>query len=91
MPLTTLTYANSLEDTPDADIITVADVFYDRDNLPLLTAMQKRYSTLWVADSRLKGEALPGLAIVEQRESFTVPNLAESSEFNHVNIYTGAT
>ncbi len=86
---------SSLADIPGADLVTVADVFYDRDNLPLLREMQARFEAIWVADSRLRTDvlqdnALPGLSLVATRTSHTVPDLAESSEFNHVNLYTDA-
>lgn len=72
---------------PEVDVITVADVFYDRDNLPLLSQLQQRCNTLLVADSRLRGAALPGMHIVDSFHSHTVPDLDESNEFRHVFIY----
>jgi predicted nicotinamide N-methyase len=70
------------------DVISVADVFYDRDNLSLLASLQQRCSTLLVADSRCKGNALPKLSIIGEFNSHTVPDLDESKEFNHVFIYS---
>lgn len=88
-----LTTIDSMENIADADIVTVADVFYDRDNLPLLGALKQKFDTLWIADSRLKRSeitdpTLSCLEYVESFQSFTVPDLAESSEFNHVSLYT---
>ena len=82
-----LHYCPQLEQAPDADIITVADVFYDRDNLPLLAYMQSHFNQVLMADCRLKGEPLNGLTIVDNLRSHTVPDLSESDEFNNVYIY----
>jgi predicted nicotinamide N-methyase len=71
-----------------ADLVTVADVFYDRDNLPLLTLLQQRFDRVLVADSRLKGQPLPEMAIVGRCKSHTVPDLDESMEFNQVTLYS---
>jgi len=75
----------------NVDLITVADVFYDRDNLPLLIPLNKHSKALLVADSRCKGSALPGLSIIDAFDSHTVPNLDESKEFNHVFVYSSST
>lgn len=72
---------------PKADIIAMADVFYDKDNLSLLDDMQQRYQQVWVADSRLKGATLNNMKIIERQQSHTVPNLDESNEFNMVHLY----
>jgi predicted nicotinamide N-methyase len=68
-------------------IITVADVFYDRDNLPLLDKFNAFFKQVLVADSRLKGVPLPGLRILGVEASHTVPDLDESVEFNRVTLY----
>jgi len=68
-------------------VITVADVFYDRENLPLLEKMQNRFGTLLVSDSRLKGQPLQGMDIIGGYDSHTVPDLDESREFNRVTLY----
>lgn len=68
-------------------IVTVADVFYDRDNLPLLETLLERFSTVLVSDSRLKGQPLPGMDIIGHYDSHTVPDLDESREFNSVTLY----
>lgn len=84
--------ASSLEavldgDPQSLDMVTVADVFYDRDNLPLLDLLLKRFRTVLVSDSRLGGRPLPGMETIGHRESHTVPDLGESAEFNHVALY----
>jgi predicted nicotinamide N-methyase len=68
-------------------ILTVADVFYDRDNLPLLETLRDRFVAVLVSDSRLKGRLLPGMDIVGEYDSHTVPDVHESSEFNRVTLY----
>lgn len=82
-----LEYCHDYASAASADVITVADVFYDRENLPLLADMQRRFREVWVSDSRLKGRPLSGLEIVASRASHTVPDMAESSEFNTVTLY----
>lgn len=78
---------DDFERAPNTDIITVADVIYDRDNLPLLQSMQNRYAQILMADCRLGGQPLAGLSIVDYQRSHTVPDLSESDEFNNVYIY----
>jgi len=68
-------------------LVTVADVFYDRDNLPLLATLQQQFSEVLVADSRLKGQPLPAMDIIASLQSHTVPDLDESVEFNRVVVY----
>lgn len=68
-------------------IITAADVFYDRDNLPVLKTLLDRFATVVVSDSRLQGQPLPGMEVIGRFESHTVPDLDESREFNRVTLY----
>jgi len=69
-------------------LIAIADVFYDRDNLPLLDSFNRDYQTVIVTDSRLKKRPLPGLELRDVVESHTVPDLNESSDFNFVSLYS---
>ena len=69
-------------------LITVADVFYDRDNMPLLEQFNQQFAFVFVADSRLRGRPLNGLSLRHTVTSHTIPNLNESSDFNTVAIYT---
>ncbi len=78
---------SSIEQIPPCDLITVADVFYDRDNLPLLADLQGRCTQLLVADSRLNGKGLENMSIIGQSRSHTLPDLDESQEFRHVTLY----
>jgi predicted nicotinamide N-methyase len=84
-------FSAAIEDLLEEDvsnwIITVADVFYDRDNLPLLETLLDRFATVLVSDSRLKGQPLPGMDIIGDYDSHTVPDLDESREFRSVTLY----
>ncbi|MEO0368989.1 MAG: 50S ribosomal protein L11 methyltransferase [Pseudomonadota bacterium] len=64
----------------------VADVFYDRDNLPLLETLNASTDVL-VADSRLGGQPLRGMEIVHKRTASTLPDLDESVSFRDVTLY----
>lgn len=71
----------------DQCVLLVADVFYDRDNLPLVSDFLDEYAEVIVADSRVKPEELQGLREQALLSSTTIPDLAESSCFNSVRIY----
>lgn len=71
------------------DVILVADVLYDRANLPLLTQFLGRAPQVLVADSRVKDFAVPGYRHLAYQRAHTVPDLAESEAFSHVNLYLG--
>ncbi len=69
------------------DLIIVADVLYDRANLPLLDQFLTRGKHVLVADSRVRDFQHPlyqRLAIIE---ACTWPDLAEPAEFRHVSLY----
>lgn len=68
-------------------LVVVADVFYDRDNLPLLPRLLADFGTVLVADSRLRGQPLDGMEIFATLHSHTVPDLDESAEFNRITLY----
>lgn len=84
-------FSAAIEDLMEEDvsnwIITMADVFYDPDNLPMLETALDRFATVLVSDSRLKGQPLPGMDIIGNYNSHTVPDLDESREFNRVTLY----
>lgn len=71
------------------DLILVADVLYDRANLPLLDAFLKRAPKVLVADSRVKDFQVDGYQWLAFQRATTVPDLAESEEFSRVNLYLG--
>ncbi|MEP5766343.1 MAG: 50S ribosomal protein L11 methyltransferase [Halieaceae bacterium] len=71
------------------DVILVADVLYDRDNLPWLDRFLQRAAKVLVADSRVRDFSRPGYRRLGQWESNTLPDLDESAEFRRVSIYAG--
>jgi len=68
-------------------VLTIADVFYDRDNIPMLAEFIKQYGDVIVADSRVKPSELKGVEEVKRYHSCTVPDLGESTDFNSVGVY----
>ncbi len=87
-----LEFSPSLDTLLDSDLgpdslLAVADVFYDRANLPLLATLLRKFPQLLVADSRLKGQPLQGMTAIGTFISHTVPDLDESQEFNRVTLY----
>lgn len=69
------------------DLILVADVLYDRANLPLLDAFLTRGREALVADSRVRDFRHPLYKRIEMLEAMTLPDLAEPEEFRHVSLY----
>lgn len=69
------------------DLIIVADVLYDRANLPLLDQFLSRGRQALVADSRVKDFQHPLYQHLGQLEACTWPDLAEPAEFRQVNLY----
>ena len=71
----------------ELDLIIVADVLYDAQNLPWLHRFLSRASGVLLADSRIKDFTLPPYRRIAQCEASTLPDLDESSEFRQVSIY----
>jgi thioredoxin len=69
------------------DLILVADVLYDRANLPLLDEFLSRGREALVADSRVRDFRHPLYRRIEMLEAMTLPDLAEPEEFRHVSLY----
>ena len=69
------------------DIVLVADVLYDVTNLPLLREFTAAVAEIIIADSRMKSIPLPGIQVIAQYETSTMPDLDESPEFRRVSIY----
>ena len=69
------------------DVILVADVLYDRGNLPWLSRFTRRAPVVVMADSRLPDFDHPDYRLLEQSEASTLPDLDESPEFRHVRLY----
>jgi predicted nicotinamide N-methyase len=70
------------------DLILVADVLYDRDNLPWMAVFGSRADRVIVADSRVKDFAMVPYAALGRFESDTVPDLDESASFREVTLYS---
>ncbi|MCK5873505.1 MAG: 50S ribosomal protein L11 methyltransferase [Alcanivoracaceae bacterium] len=69
-----------------ADILTAADILYDRDNLALLDRFRQA-PLVWLADSRVRDLSPPGYRQLGRFPATTWPDLAESAEFNQVTLY----
>ena len=73
------------------DLITVADVLYDRDNLPLLPWFLAHAPAVLLADSRLRQMPDDRYRLLDECESCTLPDLDEHAEFRRVRVYQAAT
>lgn len=71
------------------DLIIVADVLYDRENLPWLERFLDRAEGVLMADSRIKDFSLPPYELLGRFEGSTLPDLDESAEFRDVRVYFG--
>ena len=69
------------------ELITAADVLYDRENLTWLERFPRRSDEVLVADSRVKSFDYPAYSEIARQVSLTVPDLDESSEFREVRVY----
>ena len=70
----------------EADLVTAADILYDRENLPLLARFQAAGRVL-LADSRVPDLNPRGYRLLGQWQSCTWPDLGESSEYNGVRLF----
>ncbi|MGY4490890.1 class I SAM-dependent methyltransferase [Pseudomonas sp. TE3610] len=69
------------------DLILVADVLYDRANLPLLDQFLSRGREALVADSRVRDFSHPVYRQLARLQACTLPDLAEPHEFRNVSLY----
>ncbi|WP_312255415.1 class I SAM-dependent methyltransferase [Stutzerimonas nitrititolerans] len=69
------------------DLIIVADVLYDRANLPLLDQLLSRGREVLVADSRVRDFQHPLYERLDILDACTWPDLAEPAEFRRVSLY----
>lgn len=69
------------------DLVLVADVLYDRANLPLLDAFLSRGHQALVADSRVRDFRHPLYRQLDTLHALTLPDLAEPHEFRQVSLY----
>ncbi|MBD9504695.1 methyltransferase [Pseudomonas sp. PDM17] len=83
-----LTYsADFFQEEDRYDLIIVADVLYDRANLPLLDEFLSRGREALVADSRVRDFSHPLYQRLGTLDGCTWPDLAEPAEFRHVSLY----
>lgn len=76
---------NNIEES--FDLLTAADVLYDRENLAWLDKFSKKANQILLADSRIKNFAHPSYEKLGQFDSCTLPDLDESAEFRNVSVY----
>lgn len=72
------------------DIVTVADVLYEKNNIQFLDALMASANTLLLADSRVKNFSYPGLEHFSAVKGDTFPNLGGFDEFDQVNLFKTA-
>ncbi|OLU33609.1 protein methyltransferase [Pseudomonas sp. PA15(2017)] len=86
-----LAYSSDLLSEPrDYDLAIVADVLYDRSNLPLLDRVLEHAREVLVADSRVRDFNHPRYQRIAALEGCTWPDLAEPEAFRYVSLYRGA-
>lgn len=73
---------------PGADIALLADVLYDKSNLPLLQQAQRLAPEVLVADSRINQLPDPAYEEITQIHALTFPNLGEFDEFGTTRLFT---
>ncbi|HUH37963.1 MAG TPA: 50S ribosomal protein L11 methyltransferase [Spongiibacteraceae bacterium] len=71
------------------DLILVADVLYDHDNLPWLDRLLACADEVLLAESRLPAFSHPGFRLMETRQASTVPDLDHFDDFKQVRLYCG--
>ena len=74
-------------ETDRYDLVVVADVLYDRANLPLLDQFLSRGQVALVADSRVRDFNHPLYQRLDILDACTWPDLAEPAEFRRVSLY----
>lgn len=86
-----LTYSSDLDaERRDFDLAIVADVLYDRSNLPLLDRVLEHASEVLVADSRVRDFSHSRYRRIAGLQGCTWPDLAEPETFRHVSLYHAA-
>jgi predicted nicotinamide N-methyase len=77
---------DDLAAAPGVDLITAADILYDRDNLPLVDELARRAAVL-LADSRVPDLDPEGYRLTAVNQATTWPDLDESAQFNQVRLF----
>jgi predicted nicotinamide N-methyase len=70
-----------------ADILLMADVLYDRGNLPLLEVAQRHAGEILVADSRVTTLPDPHYTEIARIDALTLPNLGEFDEYRTAHLF----
>ncbi len=79
---------DDLADVPrPVDVVLMADVLYDRANLPLLDAAAALNAHVIVADSRIRDLGRSDFAPIFELQALTFPNLGEFDEFRTVRLF----
>lgn len=73
----------------DLDLIMVADVLYDLENLDYLKGFLDLAPEILVAESRVKNIRVPGYQKVSEMRASTLPDIDRFDEFRRVSIYRG--
>jgi predicted nicotinamide N-methyase len=83
-----LTYCDDFDALEgDVDMILLADVRYDKDNIPWLQRFCERAEAVLLADSRVKNFDYPQYRRIARHDSYTLPDLEELAEFRDVSLY----
>lgn len=69
------------------DVLLMADVLYDRENLPLLEIAQQHAASVLVADSRVTELPDPAYREIARIDALTFPNLGEFDEFGTAHLF----
>jgi predicted nicotinamide N-methyase len=72
---------------PACDLLLMADVLYDRENLPLLEVAQRHANAVLVADSRVTQLPDPAYREIARIDALTFPNLGEFDEFGTAHLF----
>lgn len=79
----------SLEEVGDApDLLLASDVFYDRENRPLLEQLPRMTRSVIVVDARVPIESEAPYCKFFEMQATTLPDLREAEDFRHVGFYT---
>lgn len=81
-------YSDLAQVPAGADIALLADVLYDKSNLPMLQHAQRLAAQVLVADSRINHLPDPAYEEVAQIKALTFPNLGEFDEFGTTRLFT---
>jgi predicted nicotinamide N-methyase len=84
----TITHLDDVKES--IDLITAADVLYDRDNFSLLNQFTEVAAEVLLADSRVKTLPVNHYQLQTTIEARTWPDLNEFEEFNQVRIYASS-